>query len=242
MGDRILAIIPIRGTDQEFKDGGMPMLDGRPLIEYTLTAAKEARQLDRIIVSTDSAIIAEACRRYGVEVPFLRPTHLCAPSVPLSDVLRHTVDWLEREEDYRPEWVMKLEITHPFRPRGIIDWVIETALARQVDSAFLVYEEVHSYWTTDGEGKPQQVGEEVDVPSGERRPFYRDISGLAAITRTNNLKAGRLYGDNIGLIPWRDLFAIVDTHERGGASHDEQVGLRLAELLAPAFNRSALTV
>lgn len=239
MSEKIVAVIPIRGSDEEFKDGATPLLDGRPLIEYTLMAAKEARRLDRIIVSTESEAIAEVCRGYdGVEVPFLRPPALSEPTVPLTDVLRHGLEWLETHERYHVDWLVKLEITHPFRPQGMIDLVIETALDRRVDSAFLVYEEPHSYWTIDEQGKPQQVGQEVDVPRQVRRPFYRDISGLAAITRAENLKAGRLYGANIGLIPWRDLFAIVDTHERGGRDSQEPVGFRLAELLAPEFNRA----
>ena len=48
-------------------------------------------------------------------------------------------------------------------------------------------------------------------------------------------KAGKLYGDNVGLIPLRDLFAIVDTHEGDGPSYRERTGFRLAELLAPEF-------
>lgn len=238
MNERIIAIVPIRASDEEFRDGSFRLLGGRPLIEYTLLAAKEAHRLDRIVVSTDSEAIASICRDYGVDVPFVRPPALSDPAVSLTEVLRHTLEWLELHEGDCPDWVVKLEITHPFRRKGMIDLVIETALARQVDSAFLVHEEAHSYWTLDEAGKPQQVGEAVDVPRHIRRPLYRDLSGMAAITRTANLKAGTLYGTNIGLIPWRDLFAIVDTHEQGGSSHQDRVGFRLAELLAPEFHKS----
>ncbi len=237
MNEKIIAIIPIRGSDAEFREGPNPLLGERPLIEYTLLAAKEARLLDRVIVSTDSQAIAEVCRQYGVEVPFLRPPRLSLPTATVTDVLVHCVEWLETNQQYSPDWVVKLEITHPFRPEGIIDTVITTALARKVDSAFLAYEEIHSYWTLDTDGRPQLVGQEVDLPRNSRRPFYRDSSGLVAITRSDNLKAGKLYGDNVGLIPVRDLFAIVDTHE-GTGSYRDRVGFRLAELLAHAFNKT----
>lgn len=239
MSEKIVAIIPIRGEDEEFANGAMPMLAGRSLIEYTLLAAKEARRVDRVIVSTDNPAIADVCRTYGVEVPFLRPPELCRRTATLTQVLRHCVEWLERQEHYVTDWVVKLEITHPFRAKGVIDLVIETALSKQLDSAFLVYEEANSYWSLDQNGKPQEVGQAVDVPRTIRRPFYRDLSGLAAITRASNLKSGKLYGTNVGLIPWRDLFAIVDTHEKGGPSHQDRVGFRLAELLAPEFHRTA---
>lgn len=240
MSEKILAVIPIRGSDEEFREGPLTPLGGRPLLEYTLLAAKKSERLDRIVVSTDSEAIAEVCRSYGVEVPFLRPPTLSAPSVTLTEVLRHAVEWLDAQDHYHADWVVKLEITHPFRPKGIIDSVIETTLAQQVDSSFLAYEEVHSYWTVDETGKPQQVGQEVEIPRGIRRPFYRDVSGVAAMTRAENLRAGRFYGNKIGLIPWRDLFAIVDTHEKGGSLGQERVGVRLAELLAAEFERTIL--
>lgn len=235
MPEQIIAVVPIRGSDGEFREGAMPLLGGRPLIEYTLRAAKEARRLDRVIVSTDSPAIADACRSYGVEVPFVRPLALSAPTVSVTEVLRHCVEWLERQERYRVDWVVKLEITHPFRPFGLIDTVIETALTNPVDSAFVAYEELNSYWTIDEHGRPEPVGQAVEVPRSVRRPFYRDVSGLVAITRAANLRAGTLYGNHVALIPVRDLFAIVDTHEKSDPASPVASGWRLAELLAPAF-------
>lgn len=238
MSERIIAVIPIRGSDEEFQHGATPLLGGRPLLEYTLLAAKEAQRLDRVIVSTDSEAIAEACRGYGVDAPFIRPPSLSLPTAAVTDVLRHCVEWLEVHERYAAEWVVKLEITHPFRPEGLIDLVIEAALAQGVDSAFAACNEVHSYWTVDASGKPLQVGEGIDVSRKARRPFFRDASGLVALTRSANLKAGRFYGDNVGLIPLRELFAMVDTHEGEAASYRERMGFRLAELLAPEFHKT----
>ena len=235
MRETVVAVIPIRGSDEEFKEGPRPLLGDRPLIEYTLHAAKEAKRLDRILVSTDSPAIAAACRQYGVEAPFLRPSSLSEAGVSETAVLRHAVEWLEQHEGAQVDWVVKMEITHPFRPPGIVDLVIETALSRPVDSAFLAYEEIHSYWTLDEQGRPQQVGQEVDVPRKARRPFYRDVSGVAAITRATNLKAGSLYGERIGLIPWRNLLALVDTHEGTEATYRDRVGFHLAELMVPVF-------
>jgi CMP-N-acetylneuraminic acid synthetase len=238
MNEKIIAVIPIRGSDDEFTESAIPVLGQKPLVEYTLLAAKEARLLDRIIVSTDSEGIAEFCRRYDVEAPFIRPLSLSEPTATVTDVLLHCVDWLESDQSYRTDWVVKLEITHPFRPKGIIDGLIETAVAMNVDSAFLAYEDLHSYWTIDEKGNPGLVGEDVDLPRKTRRPFYRDSSGLGAVTRAANLKAGKLYGKNLGLIPIRDLFAIVDTHEGTGSSYRDKVGFRLAELLAPEFDKT----
>jgi N-acylneuraminate cytidylyltransferase len=238
-GQKIVAVIPIRGSDDEFKESPVPLLGGRPLVAYTLLAARAATLVDRVIVSTDSEELAEFCRQYGVEVPFIRPASLAMPGATVTDVLLHCVNWLE-STGYETDWIVKMEITHPFRASGIVDRLIKTALSQGMDSAFLAYEEVHSYWTVDDTGRPRLVGEEVDLPKRSRRPFYRDSSGLASIVRCGNLKAGRLYGENVGLIPIRDVFAIVDTHEGEAASYRDRPGFLLAELLAPAFNKLSL--
>lgn len=239
MPERIIAVVPIRGSDEEFLDGPNPLLGGRPLLDYTLAAAREAARLNRVIVSTDSPVIAEACRGFGAEVPFIRPAALSAPSAAVTDVLRHAVEWLHTSEGYATDWVVKLEITHPFRTRGLIDQVIDAALLQGVDSAFVAYPEIHSYWTLEADGQPREVGEAIDVPRKVRRPFFRDVSGLMAITRAENLRGGRFYGQNVGLIPWHDLFALVDTHEGVGRTYRDRIGFRLAEVLAPEFNRAA---
>lgn len=235
---KIIAVIPIRGSDPEFREGPDPLLGGVPLLEYTIRAAKESSRLDRVLVSTDSRAIAEACQRLGAEAPFLRPAALSEPSATVTEVLLHAAEWLKSQKDYPVDWILKLEITHPFRPKGMIDDLIETALEQGLDSAFVAYEEAQSHWTLDSAGRPEQIGQAGDLPRGRRRPFYREASGLAALTRVENLRTGRLYGNNVGLIPLRDLFAMVDTHEGPQTpSYRGRAGFRLAELLAPEFQR-----
>ncbi len=236
---KIVAVIPIRGSDPEFREGPDPLLAGAPLLEYSIRSAKESARLDRVIVSTDSRPVAEVCRRFGAEIPFLRPAALSEPAATVTEVLLHAVDWLKAKEGYPADWVLKLEITHPFRPKGMIDDLIETALEQGLDSAFMAYEEIHSHWTLNESGRPEQLGQGVDLPRGWRRPFYREASGLAALTRVENLRQGRLYGNNVGLIPLRDLFAMVDTHEGPETpSYRQRAGFRLAELLAPEFQKA----
>lgn len=232
MIEKILGVIPIRGADQEFADGKIPMLGKKSLLDYTFDAVKESKKLDRVIVSTDSRFIADLCKSKGIDAPFLRPPELSQSSATVTDVLLHALSWLEKNENYQPAWVVKLEVTHPFRPKGLIDMLIDTAMANGVDSAFLAHEEISSFWTLNEDGKPRLLGSSIDSPRKTRSPFYRDFGGLGSITRTSNLKAGQLYGSNLGLIPFRDFFATVDTHDGAG----EKRGLKLAELLAPAYD------
>lgn len=234
---RCIAIVPIRGSDDEFVDGPRVMLGDRPLIAYTIEAALAAERLDRVFVSTDSPEISAFAEELGVETLELRPPHLSQPGVPGTEVFRHAIERLSAT-GCRAEWLVKLEVTHPFRPPGIINQVIELALSQDIDSAFLAYEEPHSYWLLGVDGQPVQVGDEMDVPRGIRRPLYRDVGGVVSITRWDNILAGRMYGERLALIPVDDVFVTVDIHEGKARHYRDKAGFRLAEALLPEYHRA----
>ena len=213
----IVAVIPIRSSDAELRSGCDPMLGGRPLFDYTFEAALEAQSISRCIVSTDAEWIAERAREAGLEVPFLRPDTLEGPDVTTTDVLCHCVQWIDHNENYQTDWVALLEITHPFRPSGLIDQFVLTVLAQDVDSGFLAYRESHSYWIEGTDGQPRQVGQDAEVPRGKRRPIFRDMGGLASMFKTSNLHTGSRYGNRVALVPCDDVAAFVDLHDPVGS-------------------------
>ena len=69
----ILAIIPARGGSKGIPHKNIQNLAGKPLIAYTIIAAKKSKLIDKIVVSTDDKKIAKISEAYGIEVPFLRP-------------------------------------------------------------------------------------------------------------------------------------------------------------------------
>lgn len=89
----LLAVIPARGGSKRVPGKNVRLLGGRPVLAYTIEAARESGLFDRIVVSTDSDVIAEVAREAGAEVPFRRPAALAADEVPVSSA---TVDALER--------------------------------------------------------------------------------------------------------------------------------------------------
>ena len=232
---RLLGIIPIRGTDPEFAEGPEVKLGDRPIVAYTIDSARASRRLDRVVVSTDDPGIAALAKRLGAETA-LRPLSLSGMGVTITNVLQHVVLQLA-EEGYAPDWVVKLEITHPFRPPGIIDRVIELALEQGVDSAFLAYPEPHSYWLLGDDGRPQQIGDDMDVPREIRRPVYRDVGGVVSLTRVENLRVGRMYGERVALVPVDDVFVTVDLHEGHASHYRNRVGFQMAESLVDAYRR-----
>lgn len=116
------------------------MVGGKPLIAWTLDAAKNAKSLQRTIVSTDDGEIAVAARRCGAEVPFLRPAELARDDSPHIDVVLHALTWLDEQEDYRPDYVVLLQPTSPLRTAEDIDAAICLARERNADAVVSVCE------------------------------------------------------------------------------------------------------
>jgi CMP-N-acetylneuraminic acid synthetase len=116
---RLLAIIPARGGSKGIPRKNIALLSGRPLIAYAIEASVSSRVVDRTIVSTDDAEIAEVSRRFGAEVR-LRPSVLAQDDTPTRAVLEHVVRELAAE-GYHPDAVLTLQPTSPLRTSRHID-------------------------------------------------------------------------------------------------------------------------
>ncbi len=78
---KIIAIIPARGGSKSIPLKNIYPILGKPLIAYTIEAAKKSKLIDRIIVSTDHKKIAAVSRKFGAEAPFMRPAELSGDKV-----------------------------------------------------------------------------------------------------------------------------------------------------------------
>lgn len=117
----VLAVVQARGGSKGLPGKNLRPLRGHPLVAYSIVSGLAARAITRVIVSTDDEKIAEVSRQYGVQTPFLRPAELAADDTPDYPLFVHALDWLEREEGYRPEFIVQLRPTTPLRPRGLLD-------------------------------------------------------------------------------------------------------------------------
>lgn len=116
---RILAVIPARGGSKGIPLKNIVLLAGRPLIAYTIFAAKTARRLDRIVVSTDDTVIAEVSRDLGAAI-LIRPPELGDDYASTHSVLLHVCNTLAAD-GYFPDSVMTLQPTSPLRTAAHID-------------------------------------------------------------------------------------------------------------------------
>ena len=102
----IVAIIPARSGSKGVPDKNIKLLAGKPLIAYSIASAQLTDNIQRVIVSTDSERYAEIASEYGAETPFLRPAELSVDSSTDYDVLKHTLDWLQVNEGFQPEYLV----------------------------------------------------------------------------------------------------------------------------------------
>lgn len=96
-GQSILALIPARGGSKGVPRKNIRSLAGKPLIAWTIDAAQQSRCIDRMIVSTDDEEIAAVAKKYGAEVPFMRPPHLASDDAKGMDVLFHAMEWFSAQ-------------------------------------------------------------------------------------------------------------------------------------------------
>ncbi len=136
---KFIAIIPARGGSKRFPGKNIYPLNGKPLISYAIEATKGIKSIDRVIVSTDNAEIAEVAKRYGAEIPFMRPDNLAIDSSPTIDTLTYTVQRLD-DEGYHADYVVLLQPTSPLISSNYIDEAIGLAIENNADSVVAVVE------------------------------------------------------------------------------------------------------
>lgn len=114
-----LIIIPARGGSKGIPKKNIVPLNGRPLIDYTIKAALEIADVERVILSTDSDEIAETARQCGLEVPYRRPAALATDTAGSREVILDVMDWADRQ-GLEYDAVVLLQPTSPLRTAGDI--------------------------------------------------------------------------------------------------------------------------
>ena len=108
-----LAVIPARGGSKRIHKKNIKEFCGKPIIAWSIEAAIESRCFDRIVVSTDDEEIAEVAKKYGAEVPFIRPPELSDDYTGTSSVVKHAIKWFETKNLYF-EQICCIYATAPF--------------------------------------------------------------------------------------------------------------------------------
>lgn len=118
---KILGVITARGGSKGLPGKNIRPLGGKPLIAWTIEAAKQSKYIDSVILSSDDPEICQTARDFGCEVPFIRPEHLATDTADSISVLLHALEQVS--ENYHG--LVVLQPTSPFRSAFHIDQSIE---------------------------------------------------------------------------------------------------------------------
>ncbi len=131
----ILAIIPARSGSKSVPHKNIREICGKPMIAYSIEHALNSKYINRVIISTDSEEYAEISRKYGAEVPFIRPAEYATDTALDLDVFRHALSYLKEKEGYEADIVVQLRPTYPIRRVEDIDRMIEICMSEdRIDS------------------------------------------------------------------------------------------------------------
>lgn len=162
---KIIAIIPARSGSKSVKDKNIRLIDGKPMLAYSIEHAKASKYINRILVSTDSEQYAVIAREYGAETPFLRPNRYAMDTSLDLEVFTHALQYLEETENYTPDLVVQLRPTYPIRNVRDIDRMIEIMLEDStVDSVRTVApakEIPYKMWYKDANNRMEPLLKEV---------------------------------------------------------------------------------
>src|SRR3989344_2927604 len=124
---KVLGIIPARGGSTSIKYKNIANVGSKPLIYYAIREAKKSKLLDAFIVCTDSPKIAKVAKKYGADVPYLRPKNTAKKFSVEIEYQQHALKWLEKNRGWKPDLVVLIKPTAPLRSAELIDKVVQVA-------------------------------------------------------------------------------------------------------------------
>lgn len=199
---KIVAVIPARGGSKGVPGKNIKLLGGKPLLNYTAELALSSKLIDQVILSTDSEEIASVGRSAGIEVPFIRPSHLAEDATPTLPVIQHALDFLLKRGD-QVDAVCLLEVTSPFRTIEFLEAAIQKFINSGADSLVSVLPVPPTYnphWVfepNENDYLKIATGEEEIIPQRQALPkaYHRD--GSIYLTKAAIVSGGSLYGKSM---------------------------------------------
>lgn len=197
---KILGVTLARGGSKSVPMKNIRPLCGIPLIAYTIAEAKLSKLLTRYLVSTDDKAIQDVARKYGAEVPFLRPSEFSTDQASSVSALQHAVEWVEKDEKTQYDYIVELMCTNPLKNCDDIDKATQKLIDMQADSVIAVHKledhhPVRIKKIVDGKIKDFCLPE---IPESRRQDLKPDAyvrsGSIYALSRKHLMNEGRRYG------------------------------------------------
>ncbi|MCR5195044.1 MAG: acylneuraminate cytidylyltransferase family protein [Pseudobutyrivibrio sp.] len=194
----MIAFIPARGGSKGVPGKNIKEICGKPLIAWTIEAAKKAECIDRVIVTTDDEAIAEVAKKHGAEVPFMRPAELSSDTASAIDVYLHATEFVMNETGEKVDKFMVLLPTVPLRTEKHIDEAYQQFLADGATTLISFAEaEVPASWyhklNEKGRVENAGFGQGITMTNRQNNETYIIPNGAIYILDYDLLKEKRTY-------------------------------------------------
>jgi CMP-N,N'-diacetyllegionaminic acid synthase len=188
----VIVLVPARGGSKRVLRKNVRLLGGKPLLAYTIEAARDAGFGEATAVSTDDAEIAGLAREWGVAV-IDRPAELAGDTASTESVLLHALDSVARNE-WKPQWIATLPPTNPLRRAATIAAFIKAARDGKDDCVFSLTETRGDFWRRDAQGRMVRLYPDAPRRQQDRTPLYEENSAIY-VTRVDALqRTGSILG------------------------------------------------
>lgn len=187
MKPSFLAVIPARGGSKGVPRKNVRDLNGKPLIAWTIEEAKKSQYISNIILSSEDSEIIKEAKKYGCEVPFIRPMKLAQDDTPGIDPVLHAINQCPGYD-----YVVLLQPTSPLRKAEDIDGAIQMLLDKGVEYCVSVTEPDKSpYWMykVDNNGHMEQIIEQDNYAVRRQDlPKVFSLNGAVYVAQIESLK------------------------------------------------------
>ena len=194
-----VAIIPARGGSKGISRKNIKELGGKPLIAHIIETALKVKELDRVMVSTEDKEIAGIAKKYGAEVPFIRPKELARDETPTLPVLQHAVKYLEEKENYKPDIVVLLYATSPLLRAGRVSEAIKMLKEGEFDSILSVVEDRGHYWI-EKNGGYKKLYPKVEKNRQFTKPLFKENGAIYICKSDILMEKNEIVGGKIGFL------------------------------------------
>jgi CMP-N,N'-diacetyllegionaminic acid synthase len=186
----VLALVPARGGSKGVPGKNIRVIGGKPMIAWTIEAARGSRYIDRLVLSSDDQAIIDVAIEYGCEAPFVRPAELASDQADAMSVIRHAIRALPEQFEY----VVLLQPTSPMRRTEDIDEAIERCVRGGAPACVSICEaEKSPFWMLrlDAQGIVHPLFPAEQIPDRRQdAPSVFALNGAVYVARTDHLKLG----------------------------------------------------
>ena len=208
----VIAIIPVSGELVSF--------GGQPLINYTISKAKNSKLINRIIVTSDNSDIIKHAKSEGLET-HLREPSLSADYVTLETVFQDIAISL-KDSDSCPDIIIGLEITYPFRQKSFIDDIINKLIEDKLDSVIPAYAEFRTTWSNKDDSK--RFSNKGFMPRKYKKyPTHISLFGLGFVGYTKNICEGNMLGKKVGIYELANSLNFIEIRDEESLMNYENI-------------------